>query len=342
METKGSVMSRAASCAFLTSLLLSACGVHHGPVSGGTMRQLREQAVTETEARRMLRGGHIDTRSTPGATRVSVPMHRDSAGLPNIDVSFSGRRPTRLLLDTGATLSVLAAAMATKLDVATIPNASPQMQGVIGREAGMGAIIESLQIGTWRLENLPCVVRLQRSSGGIEFLGANFDISLLGFHLVQKHCSYVTFDYPRRVIEFGFGGRFEGPKSRQHFKAPFVLKHGVPMVRLTVGKTSWEAILDTGSAFGVEIDQKLATRLGHEKDGLKVDGPFVMVGVGGAVSPRDAGVRIITVNGLRMLGREFPKAQLDVMPGPARIGSFFLQKHRVTFDLRRSVAWLEQ
>jgi hypothetical protein len=29
------------------------------------------------------------------------------------------------------------------------------------------------------------------------------------------------------------------------------------------------------------------------------------------------------------------------MPGPARIGSFFLQNYRVTFDFRRQLVWLE-
>ena len=192
----------------------------------------------------------------------------------------------------------------------------------------------------WRLDNLPCVVRLQRSSGGLDFLSSDFAISVLGFHLAQKPCSHLTLDYPRRTVEFGFGG-FRGPTSRHHAKASFRLKAGVPMARVSVGKVSWEAIVDTGSCFGVEIDQKLAQRLGYGTGGQAISGNFFLIGVGGTSTPEKAGVRVITVPRMSVLGSTFPKAQIDVMPGAPRIGSYFLQNYRVTFDLRRQLVWLE-
>lgn len=334
-------MLRAALVITTACFFLAACGVSHGPVSGGTLRRLQSQAVTVGEARSMLRGDHFDTRSSPPGPTLRIPMRRDHAGLPHVDASINGRPPTRLLFDTGATVTVLSADLAMRSDLATVPGAKPQMQGVIGKEAGMGGVIERLQIGDWQLENLPCVIRLQRSSGGIDYLGQDFDISVLGFHLAQKYCSYITFDYPRGEIELGFGQRFSGPRLAKHVKSSYKLQQGVPMTRLTTGKVSWDAIVDTGSAFGVEIDQKLAARLGHATGGTAVDAPFVMIGVGGTTTPQKAGVRIITVPGLRMLGHEFKKAQLDVMPGMPRIGSFFLKDFRVTFDIRRQLIWLE-
>jgi hypothetical protein len=66
-----------------------------------------------------------------------------------------------------------------------------------------------------------------------------------------------------------------------------------------------------------------------------------MIGVGGAVKPQDAGVRVITVPELSMIGSAFKNPQIDVMPGPARIGTFFLKDYRVTFDFRRKTLWLE-
>jgi hypothetical protein len=113
------------------------------------------------------------------------------------------------------------------------------------------------------------------------------------------------------------------------------------MARVSVGKVSWDAIVDTGSCFGVEIDQRLAQRLGQGTGGQAVSGNFVMIGVGGTTTPEKAGVRVITVPRMTTMGSTFSNAQIDVMPGPARIGSFFLQNYRVTFDFRRQLVWLE-
>ena len=334
-------MIRGVLIGFLTACVLVGCGVSHGPVSGGTLARLNNLAVTPEQAARMMMGTKIATRSHPPLSGVvRIPMKMDHAGLPMVKVSFNDRRSEDILLDTGATLSVLDAALAVRNRIATVPGVRPEMAGVMGNESGMGAVIETMQIGPWRLDNLPCVVRLQRSSGGLDFLSSDFAISVLGFHLAQKHCSHLTLDYPRRVVEFGFGG-FRGPASRNHTKSSFRLKYGVPMARVSVGKVSWDAIVDTGSCFGVEIDQKLAQRLGQGTGGQAVSGNFVMIGVGGTTTPEKAGVRVITVPRMTALGSTFSNAQIDVMPGPARIGSYFLQNYRVTFDFRRQLVWLE-
>ncbi|MFM7605039.1 MAG: aspartyl protease family protein [Prosthecobacter sp.] len=327
---------------FLTAYLLAGCSVSHGPVSVGTMARLNDLAVTPEQGARMMNGRKIATRSHPpsgGVVRMAMKM--DDAGLPTVKVSLNGRRAEDLLLDTGATVTVLDAALAVRNRIATVPGVRPEMAGVMGSESGMGAVIETMQIGPWRLDNLPCVVRLQRSSAGLDFLSSDFAISVLGFHLAQKHCSHLTLDYPRRTVEFGFGG-FRGPTSPNHKKASFRLKCGVPMIRVSVGKISWDAIVDTGSCFGIEINQKLAQRLGCGTGGQVILGNFVMIGVGGATTPEEAGVRVITVPRLSMMGSTFSNAPIDVMPGPARIGSYFLQKYRVTFDFRRQLVWLER
>lgn len=339
--THGCRMIRRRFFFILPACLLPACGVSHGPVSGGTLARLHAQAVTPGEGARMMDGRRLATRSHPPGAAMRVRMGRDGARLPTVASSINGRRAEPLLLDTGATVTVLDAAMAVRGRVATVPDVKPEMAGVMGRESGMAAVIQALQIGGWRLDNLPCIVRLQRSSGGLDFIGNDFSISVLGFHLARQHCSYLTLDYPGSVVEFGFRGTFRGPSSRRHCKAPYTLRNGVPMARVTVGNVSWDAIVDTGSCFGVEIDQALAQRIGHGTGGSVVRGDFVMVGVGGVVTPQQAGVRVIQVPRLKMLGSTFNNAQVEVMPGPARIGSYFLQNYRVTFDFRRQVVWLE-
>ncbi|MBL9129653.1 MAG: aspartyl protease family protein [Verrucomicrobiaceae bacterium] len=329
--------------ALFVSILLTGCGfqnVRHGPVSGGLVAKLNAQAITPEKGNRMVAGGKIATRSAPPGRSLRVRMQLDHAGLPHVGGLFNGRHD-ELMLDTGATVTVLDAGFAVRNRIATVPDVHPEMFGVMGKESGMGGIIESLQIDRWSVANLPCVIRLQRSSSGFGFTKDDFAISVLGFHLFQKHCSYLTLDYPARMVEFGFSGSFAGPTRRHSAKSTFRMVHGVPMARVSAGKASWEAIVDTGSCFGIEIDQKLAQRLGQGTGGTKVEGDFLMVGVGGVVTPKEAGVRVITVPRVSTLGSSFQNAQLDVMPGPARIGSFFLKDYRVTFDFRRQLIWLE-
>ncbi len=324
---------------------LCGCGrssIHHGSVSRSTLNQLQSQAVTPDQAQSMLRRGHIATGSlTPAGRLMRLPMHKDRAGMPHLEVSLNGNSAEKLLFDTGATVSVFDANMAIDQDISTVPGVKPQMLGVMGSEAGMGGILASMSIGPWQLTHVPCVVRLQRSSSRMGLLGQNYDISVLGFNLARKYCSFLTLDYPRGYVDFGFGDTFRGATSRHVARSPLQYIHGVPAARVTAGKVSWDAVVDSGSSFGVEIDQALAKKLGHATGGQAVVGNYVMVGVGGAVTPQQAGVRILNLPQLRMLGSTFKNAQVDVMPGPARIGSYFLKDYRITFDFRRQLIWLE-
>lgn len=336
----GSVMFRTA---LLLSMLLSSCGggsVRHGSVSARTLARLEEQAVTAADAETMLRGDRLATSSSPTTDILHVPMVRGHAGLPMIEVQLN-ELTQEVLFDTGATVTVLDAELALDSEAATVPDVKPQMLGVMGTECGMGGIIERLRIDSWSITNLPCIIRLQRSSAGFRFWRHQFAISVLGFDLAYKHCSYLTLDYPKGVFEFGFGDRFRGPTSAHRAQGTFRIQNGVPITRVSCGSVTWDAIVDTGSSFGIEIDQKTAQRLGQGTGGEVVDSDMVMVGVGGAVTPQQAGVRVINVPELTALGSIFKDARIDVMPGPSRIGGFFLQDYRVTFDFRRRLIWLE-
>ena len=340
LRANGSWMFRAA---LFLSIFLSGCGVgnvQHASVSARTLARLEEQAVTAGDAEMMLRGDRLATSSTPTTDVLRVPMIRDHAGLPMIEAQLNDYT-TEVLFDSGATVTVLDAELALDSETATVPDVKPQMLGVMGNEGGMGGVIERLGIESWNISNLPCIVRLQRSSAGFRFWRSQFAISVLGFDIAHKHCSYLTLDYPKAVFEFGFKKSFSGPTSKHSAKGSFRIQNGVPVARVRSGSVAWDAIVDTGSSFGTEIDQKTAQRLGQGTGGEVVDSDMVMVGVGGAVTPQQAGVRVIKVPELTTLGSTFQDARIDVMPGPARIGGFFLQDYRVTFDFRRRVIWLE-
>ena len=124
--------------------------------------------------------------------------------------------------------------------------------------------------------------------------------------------------------------------------APFTLVHGVPAVQLSANGVRWTAVLDTGSAIGVTIPHELATRLAPSDPGVAVDVPgLVFAGIGGGHNSSAANVRVLNVAKLDAFGRDFLAAQIDVAPGPARIGSFFFSDYRVTYDFVGRTVWLE-
>ena len=75
------------------------------------------------------------------------------------------------MFDTGATYSVFDAEQAVEYGLRTVPQVRPKMAGVLGTEPGMAAFIPTVQIGTWRLENLPCIIRMQRTAIGTGGMG---------------------------------------------------------------------------------------------------------------------------------------------------------------------------
>ena len=137
-------MIRGVLTGFLTACLLVGCGVSHGPISGGTLARLNNLAVTPEQGARIMEGRKIATRSYPPPGGVlRVPMKMDGAGLPTVKVSLNGRRAEDILLDTGATVTVLDAALAVRNRIATVPSLKGETVDVTARrmfaEWGVGS-----------------------------------------------------------------------------------------------------------------------------------------------------------------------------------------------------------
>lgn len=283
----------------------------------------------------------MNTRSAaPPEGVLKVPMYYEN-GIPHIKVSMNGRKPKKFMLDTGATFSVFDAEQAVEYGLRTVPQVRPKLAGVMGQEPGMAAVIPTLQIGSWRLDNLPCIIRMQRTAWGTGILKEHLGVSVIGVHLAAGHCKYLTLDFLREEVEFGFTRSFPG-KTRKHMhKASLAMKNGVPTTVLKFGRVSWDAIVDSGSSFGVQLDQHTARVLGYKDGGWHVGGNYLITGVGGASTPSQANVRMLEFQALGLFGSYYPFAQVDVMPGPSRIGTYLLEDYRVTLDFEHQVLWVE-
>lgn len=263
-----------------------------------------------------------------------LPLHF-RADAPHIDARINRHRPISMLLDTGASVSVLEANLAA-MNAIPPTGRGVSIKGVHGSAAAREGIIRSLDLGSWHADDVTCYIRASTSArpGG---LGS----AILGIDHLRRHCSFVTYDYRARRVELGFSRSFI-PEGSRITRVPFRFVGGLPVIQVRAGSVSWEAVVDTGSSWGIVIDQSTAARLGQTRGGLSMGSGLMLRGVGGSVRADQAGARIIRAPHITLCGHTYPDAQLFVMPGPKRIGSRFWNGSRLTLDFRTNTLWLER
>ncbi len=304
----------------------------HRRVPAKTLAKMDADALTKEQfLQQMSRKNIRHTRP------VTLPF-RLVGGVPVVKAAINGQAFTPMMYDTGASRTIIQASTAVSHGVSVLnaEAATVQLQGVVGREEGRIGLLNPLVIGDWTLNGYPCLVRTFEN----RVVHSTFPKSLLGFDLAHRHCTYLTLDYRTQHITFGFGAAFKPQAQTRKAQAPFTVKHGVPHIILKSGDKSWEAIVDSGSFNGIEISEEVAKRLGVQDQGETIHGMYLM-GVGGTVSSRQANLRTVKLPDLTLIGDRFAQAEVDISPGPPRVGSFFLKDYRVTFDLKRKVLHLE-
>lgn len=266
---------------------------------------------------------------------VTVPMQL-RAGTPHVMASINGQRAIPLLLDTGATLSVFEPDVATACGLLPSGGRRLQIRGVHGTAGASQAVMSTMDLGQWHTTNVPCLVR-----GISSFRPGGLGSAILGMDHLRRHCSFMTIDYQRNTVELGFSRPFQ-PIHGRATRTPLRWSMGMPVIRVSSGGVSWDAVVDSGSTWGIVIDQSTAARLGHAHDGMGMGRGLILSGVGGSVQADQVGARTIQVSAAQLCGETYPGATLYVMPGPKRIGSRFWQGARVTVDFRSNSLWLER
>ncbi|MCX6851434.1 MAG: aspartyl protease family protein [Verrucomicrobia bacterium] len=270
----------------------------------------------------------------PGAD-VAVPMQL-RAGTPHVMASINGQRPIPLLLDTGATLSVFEPDVATHCGLLPSGGRRLLIHGVHGIAGASQAVMSTMDLGQWNATNVRCLVR-----GVSSFRPNGLGTAILGMDHLRRHCSFLTIDYQRNTVELGFSRTFQ-PTRGVVTRTPVRWVNGMPVIRVSSGGLSWDAVVDSGSTWGIVIDQSTAARLGHAHDGMGMGEGLILSGVGGSVRADQVGARTIQVPAATLCGETHPGATLYVMPGPKRVGSRFWQGTRLTVDFRSNALWLER
>jgi predicted aspartyl protease/Flp pilus assembly protein TadD len=238
------------------------------------------------------------------------------------------------VVDTGAENTIVTAPTARRLGVTPITYTLSAGVGEAGLRGLQLARIDSLELGTLKLRNVPCLIK----DPPLRNLPVRESESLsplaLGFSMI--------IDYSTRKITFGK----RLPVEPSDFELPMRL-HRLAIVRGTVGGTPANFVVDTGGEV-ISISQATATALGRpdpqeRRIALKVFGSsgwdrdaFLLPGVDLAFDEiRYANFPVVVLN------LDTPSALLGFRLGGI-VGHKFLSQYRVGIDLERSVLRLKE
>ncbi|MEK0451112.1 MAG: hypothetical protein RL088_3380 [Verrucomicrobiota bacterium] len=324
----------------IVAIAITGCSVTTSGISQSLERRLRSRSITaEQFGIRTGNGGEEMELFSADLDRapISVPLVRGVVGLPAVDVRLNQGSEIRMILDTGAQLSVVEAKRAAEAKAHVFASEKKPFRviGVGGEELAWLARFDRVFIGPMKLRNFIAVLR--RSKTNVRFAGlpmGGLEVNLLGSPTFSGF-NHVTVDYPRKRVVFSAGTDFS-PESQAH-AVPMAIREGLFYVPLRVGKHTVPAMVDTGAKDQVFLNQKLLKTWNMESLATK-GRPYRAAGIGGETSGRQFPMPLI------FLGDEPVRDVIvDAGTGPwsARIGTELLARWRVTFDFRNNVMWLE-
>lgn len=334
-------------CIFLSALaatLLTTCQgtptLDHRSVSSrlNAALQANSRAPTNLE----LQGHAIRVEASITATQpVTLPMYsRD--GVPAVAVRINRGSTVPFIVDTGSQGCIMEArtAIGNRVTVLDHEDAFMVLGGTIGDERARIGLPDEVAIGSWVLERYPFFVRTHETSvrlGGWKKQVMNLD--LIGMSVILQSCNYLTLDYPANRVVFGIGREFRPPNRGKSWKAPLILRDGLPYVRLhTEGKT-WEALVDSGFNGLLDMDKPTAERLGLLERARPVD--TFRAGLGAPAKGETSQLGMVSLSRLDSLGPRMVNIPALIVPQRSKIGCSMLRPFRVTLDFRRSLLWLE-
>jgi predicted aspartyl protease len=322
---------------------LAACdSVLHREINSRQQQKLGVQTLNADESRRRLAGAGTNAISITGPDTVTLPLLPAQGFCPVIRVAVNGAKPQPFLLDTGATFGVFQARTAIEHRVPVLDPSvwSIRSKGIGGTEMFKGSFV-NLSVGEMQFVNIPQMVRQFRND--LPVLGSwvteSLDVDILGINPLARICTYMIVDYPARRVTFAKGHLFsQRPGSTP---IPLIWKNNLPYVKLYADGVSWDALVDTGSAFGIEVTRSVAQQLRIDTQSVPALDTY-QFGIGGGVDVRKAGINVSRITVLEGLGPALVNQPVGIRPDIALIGSSFLKNFRLVIDFRRNAMFLDR
>jgi hypothetical protein len=166
--------------------------------------------------------------------RYVAPTRRDQIGRIWAPVLINGRGPFRLVLDTGATSSVVTAMVAMALGIRSDQTHQVMLQGVTGEAAVPTIHVDTLTVGDLAVDS-PDLAIIPDALGGAE--------GILGSEGLKNKRILIDFHHDRISITYSRDER----AARGFYTVPFrLIRDQLIVIDAVIGHVRTKAIIDTG------------------------------------------------------------------------------------------------
>ena len=309
-------------------------------VSGSVLSQLQSQTAGLDALGMKIKG---DTATFEASWDAPKEVHRPMLWineLPAVNCSVNGGPVFPVIVDTGSQGCVLEASTAVerKVQIVNPSDIHFTLSGIAGSENALMGLPDLVKIGDWKMSRFPLLVRTRQSqvSMGLPFYNKRFSFNVWGMDPTKRLCSYLTLDYPRREVIFGFSGNYK-PVHRLRWRTQLHYYQGLPQLTLHSQGVTWQAIVDTGASSLLELNEDTARRMHVPM--IKADA--TRIGLGGSLGPSQAPCMVARLDRLEGIGPKLANPYAMVVNDYSKVGTGLLQGFRVTFDFASNQFWVE-
>ena len=274
---------------------------------------------------------------------VSLPLELSSNHI-YVTGQVSNSRPLNILIDTGASFSVMNSRTVQELGLEAVGQLEVRGGGEGSQDTGLIKGV-TLTLNTFVLDDLTLWAIDLTPLEGLE--GRKLDL-ILGYEFISR--AVLEIDYDANIVSFHAPESFE--YSGRGTRVPFTLQNNHPHVRAEVlleGREPVEGVfmVDTGARMALYLNRLFAERHGVKRAVPKIlELPAQVSGVGGASQSSVARISGLHLGGLALKDvlvslseKESGSLETDDLAG--LIGGDLLKRFRVFFDYGRQEMILE-
>jgi hypothetical protein len=218
--------------------------------------------------------------------------------------------------------------------------ASMTLGGTTGNETAWIGLPEEVVIGSLALRRFPFFVRMHETRVRLgPWRNRAISLDLIGMNAIARSCHFLTLDFPAKQVVFGAARNFVPPSGKGVWKAPLIIRDGLPYVKLHTGGSSWMALVDTGFSGLLDMDKATAQRL-RLLEKARPTSAF-RVGLGAPTPGEPSQFGMVSLPQLDSLGPRMVNIPTLIVPQRSKIGCALLRPFRVTLDFERGLLWLE-
>jgi hypothetical protein len=267
--------------------------------------------------------------------------------VPVVLGAVAGKPPVLVMLDSGSNRQLMGYSLALALDarlIAGLPAVTARGVGGKGEVSSYWAVLPELKMGGLEMRR---VMTLVAPDARALVFTRNFwgqtQMMILGVNAL-KSLSYVSLDYLNGQVTFEPTARYLPEESAEFVTAiPLRWEGDLPVVDIAIeGRYHGPAVVDTGGQFGLLLSRQLATELEHWKAGWGQESSAH--GIAGEAKGKGYIVHRVRVGDATF--RQVPTLTRlegpEPLGGRVVLGNYELRRHRVTFDFRNNVLWLER